>query len=211
MILNDLVVEFIDKLSARYPALWWPKYLFHFSDILNIEKILKDGVLFSRNKAISTRLLQIDSASKAVIPNTQSEIYDYVRLYFRPLTPTLFWVEGFCIGGTCSNEHKAHCPVPVYLVFDSVKVLSIPGIEFSDGNLGSRWSNRYSDLAHIKEMPFDLIYHNTGIQDENKKREIVHHRCAEVILQDQIAIDDFLIAVVCRSYAERETLLNCSS
>jgi hypothetical protein len=206
-LINKSVGKFIDSLGRDFSNLWWPKYLFHFADLYNVLNVLKEGYLYSRNYAKNSSLLKIDSASKAVISMTNSWVYDYARLYFRPKTPTLFWVEGFCPEGKCSDKHEAHCPFPINLVFSSKRVLSIPDILFSDGNLASSHSIIYQDIKDLKELPFKKIYHDSALHDESLKREIVHHRHAEVIAKDKLPLKGFLSAIVCRSAAERETLL----
>ena len=202
------LIIILEKLSKRFKNIWWPKYLFHSTDILNIVKILERGVLYSRIEAKRLSLLQVDSASKPVLDATRGEMYDYVRLYFRPRTPTLYWVEGFCPGGVCSEEHQAHCPMPVYLVFNSAKTLSLPEIKFSDGNMGSGWSKLYDNINQLSSLPFDKIYHDSPLTDKIYKREIVHHRCAEVLVHKELPLNGYLSAIICRSEAERETLLN---
>ena len=208
--INKDVKEFINGLYNDYKPLWWPKYLFHFSDILNIIKILNEGCLYSRNIATEKGLVVVDSASKSVLPSTNEWVLDYVRLYFRPKTPTLYLVEGFCPNGICSEKHKSHCPVPVYLLFNSVKVLSLSNIKFSNGNLASENPKIYDKVEDLPYLPFDLIYHDSFF-NETLKRNIIYHRHAETIVPDYLPLDGFLSDIICRSEAERETLLNLLS
>jgi len=120
----------------------------------------------------------------------------------------LFHVEGFCPNGICTEKFKAHCPIPIYLVFNSTKVLSIPEIRFSEGNLGSKNPGIYDNIDNFKNLPFDQIYHRGAIRNESLKRSIIHHRCAEVFLRDGLPLENNLSFIICRSEGERETLIN---
>ena len=114
---------------------WWPDYLFHCTDITNVVNILQTGFLMSRTQAIEAKALNVDIAPRDIIDHTSEHWHDYVRLYFRPKTPTQYRNEGH----RPKNERYlgAQCPVPVYLLFDAVSVLSLPGSAFTDGNLAS--------------------------------------------------------------------------
>src|SRR5690349_6275747 len=91
---------------------WWPDYLFHFTDIQNALNILKHGFLLPRNKAKELKLMATDNASPDVISKTGGKWKNYVRLYFRPRTPTQYKNEGFRPLGQ-RELGGAHCPVPI--------------------------------------------------------------------------------------------------
>jgi len=208
---RDLYIDnFMEQLAARFNTLWWPKYLFHYSDITNIVKILESGHLYSRAFAGKHNLMQMDSAAHDIISQTRPELLDCVRLYFRPRTPPLFRVEGFQPAGNRNSALGAHCPIPIYLLFDSKRILSNESTKFSDGNLGSSMSNICDDIRDLENLEFDFIYHDTYLPGDNPeyKARIIKKRCTEVIVPSQISLDDNLKCVICRSYAERETLLN---
>jgi hypothetical protein len=54
----------------------------------------------------------IDNASRNVMANTDPYVRDFVRLYFRPQTPTQYRNEG--IRPKNMRELESHCPVPVF-------------------------------------------------------------------------------------------------
>ncbi|MBU8933348.1 MAG: DUF4433 domain-containing protein [candidate division Zixibacteria bacterium] len=209
--IKDDVRQFIDNLRVKYKnKRFWPNFLFHYTDIDNIPAILMNGYLLSRNNAKSGSLLKCDSASQSVLQNSPDWIGDFVRLYFRPKTPPLWHIEGFTLGGNLKTEHDAHCPVPVYLLFSSKSVLSIPDMRFSEQNLALQSSQTYDDTADLSMLDFSKIYHDdgTGMSDPQFKRTIVASRCAEVVIPRRLSLDDHLAYLVCRSDAERVTLLN---
>jgi len=126
------VEEFQSQLATNFNVgyqNWWHKFLFHFTDIRNIISILNTGKLYSRNRALKLKLMKNDNADDDVIGNTGLRAKDYVRFYFGTKTPTPYHNEGF--KPKYSVTHNAHCPVPVFLFFDFVKVLSREDSQFS--------------------------------------------------------------------------------
>ena len=182
---------------------WWPDYLFHFTDIQNAVSILKTGALLSRTEVGQRGLMGTDNASQEILSATDNEWKDYVRLYFRPRTPTQFRNEGFR-----PIEHRwqgAHCPVPIYFLFDSRAVLSRADSQFTDGNLAAN-PLVYSNLQGLEEIPFEYVYHDSSIPDDLKS-QVVFHRHAEVVVPKQMDLGA-LRYIVCRSQAEYETFLH---
>lgn len=183
---------------------WWPACLFHCTDISNVVSILRQGEIVSRNRITSTGQLPTDIASPDVIAGTDPEWQNYVRLYFRPRTPTQYNNEGFRpVGRRVLNSH---CPVPVYLIFDALAILSRSDCCFSDGNLGSTHANVSGDVSFLKQIPFSLVYHVASF-GPSKRDQIVHHRNAEVLVPLRMGLDS-LRYIGCRSDAEYATLLH---
>jgi len=147
--------------------------------------------------------LLVDIASPTVIKATDAEWLDYVRLYFRPRTPTQYRNEG--MRPTDQRElGGAHCPVPVCLLFDSVSVLARSDSLYTDGNLASG-SIPKSSGSELGNMPFNLIYHESAFEPQDRT-EIVYHRHAEILIPERLDLKALRL-IVCRSQAEYETLL----
>ena len=68
----------------------WPKWVFRSDHIENVAAILEYGKLLSRARAESEKLIFHDSASPEHIAELSTCQGRYVRLYFRPHTPTQF-------------------------------------------------------------------------------------------------------------------------
>lgn len=183
---------------------WWSKYIFHFSHVTNVAAILNDGVLKSRNQVLEIGNEELnDNASNDVIEGTEGEYKDYVRFYFRPLTPTQFHNEGIRADEEITHL-GAHCPVPVFLLFDT-ELLDEPDVYFSYESLASHYSvPLYQGLESLKKAPFNYIYHNQSTQDLNGNT-IRKHRHAEVVVKDQCNLR-YLKKIVCRTKAEADTL-----
>ena len=182
---------------------WWPDFLFHCTDIQNVVNILKSGELLSRIQVQETSQLKVDIASPEIIKQTSVEWQDYVRLYFRPRTPTQYRNEGFRPKEQWG--HGAHCPVPVYLLLDAFSVLSRAESLFTDGNIAA--GTVPMDSVHqLRTIPFNLVYHDTWFDPPNRST-IVYHRNAEVLVPKRLDLGA-IRRICCRSEAEYETLLH---
>ena len=144
----------------------------------------------------------MDIASPDIIAQTDLEFQDYVRLYFRPRTPTQYRNEGFRPVG--QRSYDSHCPVPIYFLLDAVSVLSRSDCLFTEGNVasGAVPGSRIDELVRI---PFDLVYHDTWFAPVDRDA-IIYHRNAEVLVPQRLILD-CVSFIGCRSQAEYETLL----
>jgi len=203
----DEIEQHIQTYAALLGNLdWWPQYVYHFTDVHNAVNILKLGYLYSRNEAEKRSVMAIDNASPEVIQQTQPEHFNFVRLYFRPRTPTQYMNEGI----RPRNQRElggAHCPVPVFFCFDALTVLALDDTEFSNGNMGSSRAEHSRERDFFFRIPFDFVYHNRWFPPEDRD-EIVFRRNAEVLVPEALVLEPALKFIACRSAAERQTLLN---
>ncbi len=185
---------------------WWSKYIYHFSHITNIASILNNDLLKCRNKVkeISDKNLN-DNASREVIGGTEEEYKNYVRFYFRPLTPTQYHNEGIRAKHEITDL-DAHCPVPVFLLFDTA-MLDEPNVFFSYESLASHYPvPLYQGVEKLAEAPFHYIYHNESTYNLDGT-QIRKHRQAEIVIKDQCDLQ-YLKKIVCRTKAEADTLMS---
>jgi ssDNA thymidine ADP-ribosyltransferase, DarT len=182
---------------------WWPDHLFHFTNITNVANIIKMGYLYSRGVATQQKISFVSAASPEIISNPYSRKWEnYVRFYFRPLTPTLFSNEG--IRPQNSRKLNAHCPVPVYLLFDAPELLCTNGTQFSSIGLARSDATSHADATHFCKLLFRNIYHTGPVNPDNRDL-IISSRHAEVIVPQQIDLTH-LKRIWCRSAAEYDTL-----
>ena len=182
---------------------WWPKYLFHFTDITNAILILEHASVFSRNKAIKLGLMKNDNANENVISITPEKYKDYARLYFAPSTPTQYNNEGFRPQDLIKDN--AHCPIPIMFIFYSEKIFMIDDIKFTDGNLANN-PKIYENIEDLAKLNFRLIYHRTSFSPEYRD-SIVNARHSEILIKNELPIKGNLKLIAVRSEAEKETLL----
>ena len=195
-------VEILKKSSSPYRR-HWPPRLFRHEPVENASLILRSGQLLSRNAAQG--LAPRDIADKQIIAS-QIQAHTYARLYFRPKSPTQYHIEGIRKPGEYyRNDPDTHAPVLVILVFKAEGVLNQPGACFSDGNMQSPRTTVFYDDPGFNGLPFDQIYHVVPVDQGS---DTVRCRCAEALVPKSLTLDGCLQAVLCRSPAERATLLH---
>lgn len=194
-----------DNCTHHSPVSWWPKFAYHDTDIENAVSILHSGFLYSRANAKQLGLMKNDNASRQVINMTKTDARSNVRLYFRPLTPTQYYNEGYKHPQLrYDNDENADMPVPIFFLFDLSKLLTVPGVQFSELPQSGYGSELKSGPESFAALPFDKIYSN-GFEgfEENIK-----YRHAEILHPRSMQIDPSLSVVLCRNSLERTSLLN---
>jgi ssDNA thymidine ADP-ribosyltransferase, DarT len=190
----------LDK-SYRSYRKHWPRHLFHHAPLENAIQILTDGHVRSRNDPQNGR--SKDVAGAGVISNI-TDTHDWARLYFRPRTPTQYYIEGIRKQNECQYGSDAHAPVLVMFVLDAKKVLMHDGVHFSDRNM-QRGDRQYGCTEEFFScIPFEKVYHEGGLGGDNT---IIAHRCAEVFSRTPLPLDSLLRGIWFRSEPERDTLL----
>lgn len=204
------IIAFLDRLHDE-PWLVdpeqrrWPDYAFHFSDIENAVEILRQRRLLCRSRALAQHVLRNDHASEAVIRQTDATWQRYVRLYFRPRTPTFYDNEGFRPAGQLRYP-DAHCRIPVAFLFNARALLTTEGVLFSDGSLARSETRVGDDVDFLQGLPFEQIYHDRAFDAGVDKTEIIRRRHAEVMVPDALPLEGFLSWIFLRSEAEQQTL-----
>lgn len=208
------IKDVLEKLAQedwvkRTERRWWPQFLFHYTDIRNAVQVLQDGSLYSRKYLEDHEHSIVSSGSPDVLSATDMRVKDCVRLYFRPQTPTQYHVEGIRSKAmlAASKFPDAHCPVPVFFLFDAFDVLARADSCFSEGNLGSPRAKVLTIAVEFENLPWKHIYHTGSMTaSQSAERDIIFHRHAEVIVPQRLDLAA-LRFIYCRSEAERETLL----
>lgn len=183
---------------------WWAKFAFHYTDITNALSIILSETLYSRLSAKKERLMKNDNASYQVIDMTNSNVQSFVRFYFRPLTPTQYYNEGYKHPSLRYDmDSNANVPVPIFFAFNLEKLLKDPDIRFSKGSQAGYRESTYSGVESFALLPFDKIYSN-GIVDE----ETLKCRHAELLYPNKYPIYQSLEAILCRNEFEQSMLLS---
>ena len=197
----------MDALPARLrlgkQRRWWPRCLFRSDHVENAAQILNADKVISRARAERTDVIMHDSGSAQHIGELTSQQRDLVRLYFRPRAPTQYANEG--IRPVHAIKYGAHMPVPIYFIF-SVQLLECADVGFTRGRLaiGTEVGESQEFLSTI---PFADVYHDGPVGLAGSRRsEILNARHAEVVIPHALELDH-LRYIVCRSSAERDSLL----
>lgn len=201
---RDIINENCEKHSS---VAWWPRFAYHYTDIANTANILSCGKLYSRTRAKKLGLMTNDNASRQVVDMTQTEAVASVRFYFRPLTPTQYYNEGFKHPDLrYDGDVYANVPVPVFLLFDLERLLSMPGVKFSELPQSGYGSNLCDNVDDFANFQFDKIYSTGYVANFD---EVKRYRHAEILYPNEFEIDSSISAILCRNNIERTTLLNC--
>lgn len=163
-------------------------------------------MLLSRKECQERGIQFYDAANKSVIQQTP-HAHDWVRLFFRPLTPTQYMMEGIRRTAEIPPTSE-HCPVPVFLLFDLPTVLTMQGVSFTDGGMANAARYRMGDDAEfLRSIPMQWVYHDGPYCTPPGKDELKFRRHAEIVKAKELKLDALKL-VVCRTGAERETLLH---
>ncbi len=182
----------------------WPAHLFRHERVENAAAILRSGQLLCRADAAAHNFVDVAPAD---IIAARADAQQFVRLYFRPKTPTQYHIEG--IRKRADLYRDRHAPILVSFVFRAANVLCARGTQFSDGNMQSEAANTGGTDAFFQSIPFARVYHEGPfISGSIEGVSIIHARCAEVLVNSPLGLDGNLIAILCRSSAERQTLLH---
>lgn len=194
------IIENNKKISA---VPWWVNFAFHYTDVSNAVNILKTGKLFSRIKAEKSKLMVNDNASRQVIDMTVSGAQSFVRFYFRPLTPTQYFNEGYKHPELRYREDdNGNIPVPIFFAFNLEELLNDEKIRFSNFSQAGFGSEMHKGLEGFSKLRFDKIYTDGYVDEEDLK-----YRHAELLYPNEYEISQTLEAILCRNEVEKETLL----
>lgn len=183
---------------------WWPQYVYFFTDLRNAVSILEKDCLLSRDQAESFRVIKVNGASQEIISQTIEERRKFVRLYYRPRTPTQYRCEG--IRPRNDRWQEAHCPVPVFFLFDAYEVMSQHNAQYSDGNMASPYARYGPKEKDFNRIQFKKVFHH-GRYDPTVEGNIKFHRHAELLIPEKLVLQDYLKYIACRSHAERQSLI----
>lgn len=188
-------------LKLRGPQQYWPRSIYHFTDVLNVPAILGAGGITCRGNLAAGSFA--DTSSHGITERTDYA-HGYVRLYFRPVTPMQYGSEGFKPERAITEGR--HWPMPVFFIFDAGLACARPGIEFTNGNFADSAAMKGSGIDFLKGLPFEWIYGNGAYLPEVTWKSRFH-RQAEILVPGTLDFED-MQAIVCRTAAERDTLID---
>lgn len=201
--------EILDTFKKSLPKerQWWPDFFYHFTDVHNAANIIESGWIYSRADAKARQVMVNDNASRMVIDMTDDEKKTHGRLYFRPLTPTQYHNEGYKPESVRNKDINANCPVPVFFLLSVEKTMALDHVMFAEkGIAGGREDIAQGTDAFVK-LNFQKIYHDGSYNPETDS-DIKEYRQSEIIRAGGFPVHNLIRGIVCRSNAEKETLLH---
>jgi hypothetical protein len=193
----------INLTSPFYPhRKHWPTRLYHHAPLENAVEILREGCLRSRKDVNNTH--PRDVAAPGVI-DSATFAHDYVRLYFRPKTPTQYHIEGIRKKNECQYGDETHAPVLIMFSLDAKYILERDDVVFSDKNMQLDRANTGNEEVFFSSIPFGKVFSEGGTGGD---RSITEARCAEVMTASPLPLSECLREIFFRSEPERDTLLH---
>ena len=178
-------MEYIQKHDIRY--------LFHMTNLNNLESVLKHGLL-SHNEAHKKGLVSEDISNQEVNSRRSTKrinyipLHDYVNFYFQPKNPML------------SVKRDVQTQI-VFLGVDP-RLLLLPTTVFSDGNAGMSQGKTtfYTGTYELDQLRWDIIdapYWGDFVDGKRVK-------CAEILVYPKVEINRIL-RIFCHPAAVIET------
>ncbi|CAF5166641.1 unnamed protein product, partial [Rotaria sp. Silwood1] len=172
----------IKGLNAQHSSL--AGYVYHYTHLENAVSILRDHAIKCRNNLSSNDFK--DSAAKNVILTTRHEVKDYVRFYFRSLTPTQYCNENLGLPNLSKRYgNQPICPIPIIFRIDLTAILSIEDIQWkvSLGNMASSQTEFNNTLNIVKKFDFQGIF--SDVHTERGKYSSQH----EFLIKSELNFD----------------------
>lgn len=165
-----------------------PTFIFHFTHIHNLPRILADGGLRTcgalrqagvNYKDVAYSTLQDHRARKLVTCGMGGTLHDYVPFYFCPLSPMLYAISKNKVPGYVEGTR------PLIFFVSSVQAIAQAGLPFvfTDGHGIMDYTGFYDDLNQLTQVDWPLMkskmWNSTPADPDRKRR-----RSAEFLIHD---------------------------
>lgn len=176
------------------------RYIFHFTDIRNLDSIIKHGLLCTnlknekgiKHQNIANMTIQERRANMDVPVGYGGKVHDYVPFYFSSINPMLL---------SKLNQKNVDQPLIIYLC------VKIDRLEKDDAVFTSASANTseppvfYDDVVHLNDLSWDMI---DSWKWKLPTEEDKHKKMAEALIYDHIGIDEVDAIVVFNSEVRKE-------
>lgn len=102
------------------------------------------------------------------------------------------------------SDINASCPVPIFFCLNASAVLEYEGTKFAERGIAGHRSDIKNGVEEFQKLQFRKIYHEGPMGMEH---DITEYRHSEVIREGGFPVEPFLQCILCRTQAERETLM----
>lgn len=168
------------------------KYIFHFTDIRNLDSIIKNGLLCTniknskgiKHQNIANLTIQERRANMDVTVGRGGKVHDYVPFYFSSINPMLL---------TLVNQKNVDQNLIIYLCV-KIQRLEKDDAVYTDASANTAKPPAfYDDTSHLDNLDWNLIESKKWSvgTDENK-----HRKMAEAFIYNKLDIDEIDAIVV---------------
>lgn len=167
------------------------RFLFHFTDIHNLDSIIKNGLLCTNDKNekgimhknIANMTIQVRRAGMDVPVGPGGKVHDYVPFYFSSKNPMFLGVL---------NKKNTDQPFIIYLCIKIVRLEKKDAV-FTDASANTDIPPKfYSDTTNLDKLDWNLIdSQKWGFTDEER-----HKKMAEAMVYNKVGIEEIDAIVV---------------
>ena len=176
------------------------RYIFHFTDIRNLDSIIKNGLLCTNEKIekgikhqnIANVTIQERRAKMDVPIGKKGKVHDYVPFYFSSMNPMLL---------TLLNHKNVDQNLIVYLCV-KIQRLDEDDAVFTDASANTATPpNFFDDTTDLDKLKWDLIDSRKwgGWNDEDR-----HCKMAEALVYKKLSISDVDAIVVYNDWGRKK-------
>lgn len=176
------------------------RYIFHFTDIRNLDSIIKNGVLCMNDKKekgithknIANATIQERRAKMDVPIGKKGKVHDYVPFYFSSMNPMLL---------TLLNHKNVDQNLIIYLCV-KIQRLDDEDVVFTDASANTvAPPNFYTKTTDLDKLKWDLIDSKKwgGWSDEDR-----HRKMAEALVYKRVDISDVDAIVVYNEWGKKK-------
>ena len=176
------------------------RYIFHFTDIRNLDSIIKNGVLCTNDKKekgithknIANATIQERRAKMDVPIGKKGKVHDYVPFYFSSMNPMLL---------TLLNHKNVDQNLIIYLCV-KIQRLDDEDAVFTDASANTvAPPNFYTETTDLDKLKWDLIDSKKwgGWSDEDR-----HRKMAEALVYKRVDISDVDAIVVYNEWGKKK-------
>ncbi|MCT2561860.1 DUF4433 domain-containing protein [Chryseobacterium herbae] len=175
--------------------------IYHFSHIENAVSIIREGAIKSRRDAVFS-----DSAGSGIIAQTDAERKVFARFYFRPKTPTQYYIENLGRGQESIRKISGDpiCPVPVFFVIPLEEAMEQDNWNVSIGSMASPQVEFGKDVGTIAKFDFDGVYKTIPEVGWDRFRIAAHQ---EFLVKDELNLEGTNFSLVVQDAYAKESLL----
>lgn len=168
------------------------KYIFHFTDVRNLDSIIKNGLLCTNEKKkqgikhhnIANQTIQERRANMDVTAGPGGKVHDYVPFYFSSINPMLL---------TLLNHKNCDQNLIIYLC------IKIDRLDKDDAVFTNASANTvvpptfFDDPCHLDDLDWDLIFSRKWRMESEEDK---HKKMAEALIYSKVDVSEIDAIVV---------------
>lgn len=182
------------------PEIHKGKYIFHFTDVRNLDSIIKNSLLCTNEKNrlnikhhnIANQTIQARRDQMEVPVGPGGKIHDYVPFYFSSINPMLL---------SLLNHKNCDQNLIIYLCV-KIERLDKDDAVFTSASANTNNSPTYFyDVSHLDDLDWDLIFCRKWKMETDEDK---HKKMAEALIHTKVDISEIDAIVVYNEGVKKE-------